>query len=214
MNPLQSVALSVVRHVLTAVAGVLVAKGVLDPTGQEAWIGAAMGVLAVGWSAAEKYGLGALLTIYQGAGAYARPLALAGAVAASGAVGYGGATMGAPARPAHAWSHLAALDVRDIEYAAALAEQSAKNGGSQAAKDRLDCYRELAGVVTTLQGVRASTGTKSTFKPVLTQLEQDATLTDHAASGSDLISACAPVAEAHGMRVGRWLETIGTKARQ
>lgn len=214
MNPLQSVGMSIARHILTALAGVLAAKGMLDPSGQEAWIAAALGVVTVGWSYAEKLGMPALLGLYQRATGYARQAAVGGAVAGAALAGYGGSMLTAPAAPAHAWAHLAAVDVEDVRYAVALADQSVKASNSQTARDRLECYRELLGVVTTLQGVKTSVSGKPTFKPVLTMLEQQAALTDHAAGGSDLVSACAPVAEAHGMRVGQWLEAIAKAARR
>ena len=48
----------VARHVLTGAAGWLVSHGLLaaDGSGNEAFIGAAMGLGAIAWSAWQKYG--------------------------------------------------------------------------------------------------------------------------------------------------------------
>lgn len=44
------------RHLLTIVAGALVAKGYLDAAMVEAFVGIALGIIGAGWSAIEKKG--------------------------------------------------------------------------------------------------------------------------------------------------------------
>ena len=50
----QQIILALVRHILTALGGVLVARGTLDDAGVQTIVGAILAILGVIWSAAHK----------------------------------------------------------------------------------------------------------------------------------------------------------------
>lgn len=53
-NPFAQILLGVARHGLTVLAGTLIAQGYLTQAGGDSLVGAALALLVVGWSIAQK----------------------------------------------------------------------------------------------------------------------------------------------------------------
>ena len=196
---------ALIRHGLTALAGYLVAHGIISNGMQEQVVGYGIGIIGIIWSLGQKLGgkgwssvlryiadlidepptkaLGAVLValaLLAPAPADARPRSRA---VASVAI----------STPSDIWSQIQSASLADLEYAAALATAANTPGSLSRAK----CWNEWSNLIKAQTGANASVnGMKLEGNLVpFTRAEQMAQFADALQTDSPFMQACSPVAQ-------------------